>query len=212
MLRFLTAGESHGPSLTAILEGAPAGFAIDLGRINHDLWRRQQGYGRGGRMKIEQDTAEIRSGVRWGTTLGSPITAYPDSPSYFEFRLWGGVRFPVITAIYAIVGDHRAVVTVQAILGAVCWSLAAVIAGALVIPRGLRYAFQIALLLLGLTLPMTRFDNALLSESFSISVAVVLATLSLRLVCRPSTRLTIIVFVVAALWAMMRSPPWSRCR
>ena len=142
--------------------------------------------------------------LRLWATLGSPITAYPDSPSYFEFRLWGGVRFPVVTAIYAIVGDHRAVVTLQAILGALSWSLAAVIAGALVLPRGIRYGFQVALLLLGLTLPMTRFDNALLSESISISAVVVLAALFLRLVCRPSTRLAIVVFVVAALWAMIR--------
>jgi len=74
MLRFFTAGESHGPCLTAILEGCPAGFSIDLAAINHDLWRRQQGYGRGGRMAIEKDEAAIRSGVRWGETLGSPIT------------------------------------------------------------------------------------------------------------------------------------------
>jgi hypothetical protein len=109
--------------------------------------------------------------ARLWATIGSPVTAYPDSPSYFEFRLWGGVRFPAITAIYALVGDHRAVVTVQAIVGALCWSLAAVIAGALVVPRGIRYGFQVALLLLGLTLPMTRFDNALLSESSSGSCA-----------------------------------------
>jgi chorismate synthase len=74
MLRFFTAGESHGPCLTAILEGCPAGFAIDVAAIDHDLWRRQQGYGRGGRMKIEKDEVAIRSGVRWGETLGSPVT------------------------------------------------------------------------------------------------------------------------------------------
>ena len=74
MLRFLTAGESHGPCLTAIVEGCPAGFTVDLDALNHDLRRRMLGYGRGGRMKIEQDTAEIRSGVRFGETLGSPIT------------------------------------------------------------------------------------------------------------------------------------------
>ncbi len=74
MLRFFTAGESHGPCLTAILEGCPAGFAIDVAAIDHDLWRRQQGYGRGGRMKIEKHEATIRSGVRWGETLGSPVT------------------------------------------------------------------------------------------------------------------------------------------
>jgi chorismate synthase len=74
MLRFFTAGESHGPCLTAVVEGYPAGFTIDLAAVNHDLWRRQQGYGRGGRMAIEKDEALVRSGVRWGETLGSPIT------------------------------------------------------------------------------------------------------------------------------------------
>ena len=74
MLRFLTAGESHGPCLTAIVEGCPAGFAIDIDAVNHDMRRRMLGYGRGGRMKIEQDAAELRSGVRFGVTLGSPIT------------------------------------------------------------------------------------------------------------------------------------------
>lgn len=73
-LRFLTAGESHGPCLTAILEGLPAGLALDIEAINRDLARRQQGYGRGGRMKIEKDKAEILSGVRFGETLGGPIT------------------------------------------------------------------------------------------------------------------------------------------
>jgi hypothetical protein len=142
--------------------------------------------------------------LRLSATIGSPITAYPDSPSYFVFKLWGGVRFPVITAIYALVGDHRALVTLQAVFGALSWSLAAVVAGALVMPRGIRYGFQIAVLLLGLTLPMTRFDNALLSESLSISIAVLLAALFLRLACRPSTRLAIVVFVVAAVWALIR--------
>ena len=73
-MRFLTAGESHGPSLTAILEGIPAGLSLRLENINRDLARRQQGYGRGGRMKIETDTVRILSGVRFGETLGSPIT------------------------------------------------------------------------------------------------------------------------------------------
>jgi chorismate synthase len=74
MLRFFTAGESHGPCLTAIIEGFPAGVALDAAQINRDLARRQQGYGRGGRMKIEKDEVQIRSGVRWGESLGSPIT------------------------------------------------------------------------------------------------------------------------------------------
>jgi chorismate synthase len=70
---FITAGESHGKGLVAIIEGLPAGLKIDLAFINRELWRRQQGYGRGGRMKIESDTAEIISGVRHGKTLGSPV-------------------------------------------------------------------------------------------------------------------------------------------
>jgi chorismate synthase len=71
--RFTTAGESHGKALVAIVEGVPAGLDIDIAAIDHELWRRQQGYGRGGRMKIEKDEVEILSGVRHGKTLGSPI-------------------------------------------------------------------------------------------------------------------------------------------
>ena len=71
--RFTTAGESHGKALVAIIEGLPAGLDIEVNAINHELWRRQQGYGRGGRMKIETDTVEIISGVRHGKTLGSPV-------------------------------------------------------------------------------------------------------------------------------------------
>ena len=73
MLRFATAGESHGEALVALLSGMPAGVAVDLEFVNRQLWRRQQGYGRGGRMKIERDTARILSGVRHGKTIGSPI-------------------------------------------------------------------------------------------------------------------------------------------
>jgi chorismate synthase len=74
MFRFLTAGESHGPSLIAILEGLPAGLPIERTAIDDQLRRRQGGYGRGGRMKIERDTVEILSGVRHGHTIGAPIT------------------------------------------------------------------------------------------------------------------------------------------
>ena len=73
MFRFTTAGESHGRALVAIVEGLPAGLPLDIDQINHELWRRQQGYGRGGRMKIEQDQIEILSGVRHGLSLGSPL-------------------------------------------------------------------------------------------------------------------------------------------
>ncbi len=86
-LRFLTAGESHGPALTAILEGIPAGLRLDLEKINCDLARRQQGYGRGGRMKIETDKAEIVSGVRFSETLGDPITIQVKNA---DFANWTG--------------------------------------------------------------------------------------------------------------------------
>lgn len=71
--RFTTSGESHGKALVSIVEGLPAGMPVDVSAIDRELWRRQQGYGRGGRMKIETDTVEILSGVRHGRTLGSPI-------------------------------------------------------------------------------------------------------------------------------------------
>jgi len=73
MLRFETAGESHGECLVATLTGLPAGIPISLDSVNRELWRRQQGYGRGGRMKIETDRAEIVAGVRHSHTIGSPI-------------------------------------------------------------------------------------------------------------------------------------------
>jgi len=73
MIRFSTAGESHGEALLAIVSGIPAGVSVDLDFVNRELWRRQQGYGRGGRMKIESDQAHILSGVRHGKTIGSPI-------------------------------------------------------------------------------------------------------------------------------------------
>jgi chorismate synthase len=74
VLRFLTAGESHGEALTAVVDGVPAGLPLTEADLDADLARRQRGYGRGGRMKIERDRAHISSGVRWGQTLGSPIT------------------------------------------------------------------------------------------------------------------------------------------
>lgn len=74
MLRYFTAGESHGEALVATLSGMPAGIRVDQAFLDRELWRRQQGYGRGGRMKIERDTAHILSGVRQGATIGSPIS------------------------------------------------------------------------------------------------------------------------------------------
>lgn len=73
MLRYFTAGESHGEALVAFLSGMPADLKVEQAFLDRELWRRQQGYGRGGRMKIERDTAHIVSGVRQGTTIGAPI-------------------------------------------------------------------------------------------------------------------------------------------
>ena len=86
-LRFTTAGESHGPGLVAIVEGLPAGLELDRERLDADMARRQLGHGRGGRMKIERDAVEIRSGVRHGRTLGSPVAvlvANRDYPNWEE--------------------------------------------------------------------------------------------------------------------------------
>lgn len=74
MIRYFTSGESHGPALSAIVEGLPAGVPVTPEEINAQLARRQQGHGRGGRMKIETDKAEVLSGVRFGKTIGSPVT------------------------------------------------------------------------------------------------------------------------------------------
>ena len=90
-LRFMTAGESHGPCLTAILEGLPAGLKLSEENINRDLARRQQGYGRGGRMKIETDKVEVVSGVRFGETLGGPITLRVVNKDHGN---WGGRMAP----------------------------------------------------------------------------------------------------------------------
>jgi chorismate synthase len=101
-LRFLTAGESHGEALTAILDGIPSGLEIDEAYIATQLHRRQQGYGRGGRMRIEKDHARITSGVRFGKTLGSPISLRVDN---LDWKNWqqkmrvdgDGVGQPVVT-------------------------------------------------------------------------------------------------------------------
>ena len=73
MLRYYTAGESHGQALLAFISGLPAGMSVDVDAINHELHRRQLGYGRGGRQKIEKDRADIFAGVRHGKTIGAPI-------------------------------------------------------------------------------------------------------------------------------------------
>jgi chorismate synthase len=94
-LRFLTAGESHGPSLTAILDGMPAGLAITPDIINKELARRQQGYGSGGRMKIEKDTVQILGGVMGGETTGAPIALLVQNDDHVK---WKGKAVEPMTA------------------------------------------------------------------------------------------------------------------
>jgi len=81
-LRLITAGESHGPGLTAIVEGLPAGLELDRDALNADMARRQLGHGRGGRMKIEKDSAEVTAGVRHGRTLGGPVALWVVNRDY----------------------------------------------------------------------------------------------------------------------------------
>src|SRR3989442_10198946 len=92
MLRFLTAGESHGPGLTVVVEGLPAGLPVDRSAVDADLRRRQGGYGRGGRMKIETDTGEGLSGGRHGRTLGSPVALLVRNKDFENWR--GGISPP----------------------------------------------------------------------------------------------------------------------
>ena len=91
MLRYLTAGESHGPALTAIVEGLPAGLPLAAAYINRQLARRQGGYGRGARMKIESDTVRFLSGVRGGLTLGSPLTLLVENKDWAN---WSEIMSP----------------------------------------------------------------------------------------------------------------------
>ena len=86
MLRFLTAGESHGRALVVILEGMPAGLPIDLDAITRELRRRQGGYGRGRRMAIESDRAEPISGIRAGETLGGPIALMIENRDWVNWQ------------------------------------------------------------------------------------------------------------------------------
>jgi chorismate synthase len=85
-LRVVTAGESHGPGLTCIVEGLPAGLELDREAINHDMARRQLGHGRGGRMKIERDSAEVTAGVRHGRTLGGPVALQVANRDYANWE------------------------------------------------------------------------------------------------------------------------------
>ena len=85
-LRFTTAGESHGPGLVAIVDGLPAGLEVDRERLDREMARRQLGHGRGGRMKIERDAVEVRSGIRHGRTLGSPVAVLVANRDYANWE------------------------------------------------------------------------------------------------------------------------------
>ncbi len=98
MLQFLTAGESHGPCLTAIVEGLPAGLVVDVDGINKDLARRQGGYGRGGRMKIEHDRVKILGGVLAGKTTGAPVALRIENRDWANWRTrWQSGELPILT-------------------------------------------------------------------------------------------------------------------
>ena len=84
--KFTTAGESHGRALVAVIEGLPASLPIDIAKIDHELWRRQQGYGRGGRMKIEKDEVQVLSGIRHGKALGSPIALMIENRDFVHWE------------------------------------------------------------------------------------------------------------------------------
>ncbi|MBN1976829.1 MAG: chorismate synthase [Anaerolineae bacterium] len=98
MLRFLTAGESHGPCLMAIVEGLPAGLEVDVEAINRDLARRQGGYGRGGRMKIERDKVEVLGGVLYSKTIGAPVSLRVENRDWANWReRWAAGDLPKLT-------------------------------------------------------------------------------------------------------------------
>ena len=101
MFRFLTSGESHGPGLTAIIEGLPAGLKLEAEEINYHLQRRQGGYGRGGRMKIEKDQIIFRSGLRYGLTLGSPVTLEIENRDWENWQVKMSVT-PVEESVEAV--------------------------------------------------------------------------------------------------------------
>src|SRR5215213_103789 len=103
--RFTTAGESHGKALVTIVEGLPAGMPVDVDTIDHELRRRQQGYGRGGRMKIEKDEVEVLSGIRHGKTLGSPVALMIENKDFVHWQETMSVSSPHVSKGSTIESD-----------------------------------------------------------------------------------------------------------
>ncbi len=142
--------------------------------------------------------------VRLAVTVGEPIGSYWDSPGYFRFALWGGERSPVVTGLYTLLDSPRAIVTVQALIGAACWSAAASLL-AWAMPAGRRRVVCVALVgLLGATQPVASWDNALLSESLSLSTGVLAVALLVRATFAPTRRRWGSVLGVSAVWMLCR--------
>jgi len=141
MLRFLTAGESHGPTLTAILEGMPAGLPLSPADVDHDLARRQKGFGSGGRMKIERDRVRITSGLARGKTTGGPIALHVENLDWPNWKdrdvppftvprpghadLTGGMKYGYDDLRLALERDSARETTMRVAVGAVCKQLLA---------------------------------------------------------------------------------------
>ncbi len=149
-------------------------------------------------------TVAIFIAPRIYATAGSTIRTTPDTPSYFDFELWGATRFPVVTAFYALVADHRAIVTIQAVAGACAWVAAVIILGSLIPTSPHRQLFHVVAFGLGLTAGVTAWDATLLSESMSISLAVLVAALLIRFGSASSRLLLVSTVVAAGLWAFSR--------
>jgi hypothetical protein len=150
--------------------------------------------------------AAVAAAVRLAATFGEPVGSYWDSPDYFRFALWGGERSPVVTGLYALLDSPRAIVTVQALVGAACWSAAGLVLAAS-LPDGRRRGVCVAAVgLLGVTRPVASWDNALLSESLAISTGVLALALLVRATfTRARPRWTLALALAAsAVWMLCR--------
>lgn len=156
---------------------------------------------------VDLATAMVVGGfvaLRLASVWDRTPAVYPDSASYFRLRLWGGVRFPVVPLVYSVVGDHRAIVRVQAVTGAVAWVVAALVVAGLVRRAGVRFALVVGVLVLGLSAPVVTFDAAILSESVAVSLTVLTVAAVLRFACRPTDGSAVALLVAGAGWGLCR--------